>query len=180
MSPEKGILTLIRAWKRLHTDWELILVGDGPLMSEIQSLKGENENIRLLGRLSSMEVNRILCEASISVLPSECYENFPISLLEAMANGLPVVGSRTGGIPEIIGSSGALFESGNEQDLAQSLDRLIKDADLRTNLRLLARERYLKHYSPEANGAQLEAIYSKAIHSHRSRRTASENSPTTF
>ena len=71
--------------------------------------------------------------AAVVVVPSEWYENCPMSVLEAMAYGKPVVGSRMGGIPELVedGKTGLLFEAGNVNELTSVLDRLMSSAELR-------------------------------------------------
>ena len=88
-------------------------------------------NVKFLGHLSGDRLNSVLRSASFVVLPSECYENAPMSVLEAFAYGKPVLGARIGGVPELIddGTDGLLFESGNVDDLAEKIHYIIANKD---------------------------------------------------
>lgn len=105
ISQEKGIITLIKAYAASNITTELYVVGRGPLDQEVKDLVHElkiEDKVRILGFKSGEELQNIVRGAKCVFLPSECSENSPISLLEAMAAGRPIVVSRNGGLPELI------------------------------------------------------------------------------
>ncbi len=127
LSREKGVGTLIRA---VATDPALRLdvAGTGPVETELRAL-AEREavgRVRFLGHLDRAELARRLREVRAVVLPSEWYENAPMSALEASASGRAVVASDLGGLPEIVedGVTGLTFPAGDGAALAAALRRL--------------------------------------------------------
>jgi glycosyltransferase involved in cell wall biosynthesis len=118
LDTESGIATLVEALD-LFPGASVAVVGSGP---EEARLAG-HPNIRLLGRVGPAEVQARMRGASYLVLPSLCYELQPRPLVEAFANGLPVIASRVGRLAEIIepGRNGLLFEPGSARDLARRL-----------------------------------------------------------
>lgn len=116
LSHEKGADTLIDAANRLK--FKLVVVGDGPLRGELE--KKAADNISFVGFKQWNEIKCIVGKARFTVIPSEWYENNPLSVIEAQCLGTPVLGARIGGIPELIneGVSGMTFESRNADDLA--------------------------------------------------------------
>ena len=122
LSPEKGLLTLIRAAARAKVP--VRLAGSGPqleiLESEAQRLEAD---VQFLGHLSGQSLVDEIRACRATVLAAEWYENAPMSILESFALGKPVIGARIGGIPELVreGSTGWLFESGSVSELADSL-----------------------------------------------------------
>lgn len=119
LSHEKGVSTLIEAASRLP--YRLKVIGGGPLLEQ---LKIKNEQLKnraeFLGFKQWDEIKEIAGRARFTVIPSEWYENNPLSVIEAECIGTPVLGARIGGIPELIdeGVNGMTFESGNADDLA--------------------------------------------------------------
>lgn len=131
LSHEKGLATLIQAARRAGVG--LDLVGDGPQRAELEALATGAENIRFLGYCSGDALWNALRGCKAVVLPSEWYENAPMSVLEAYSFGKPVVGARIGGIPELVleGQTGWLFRSGDASELShllEKVDRLEPDA----------------------------------------------------
>lgn len=121
---EKGVGTLIRAVAMAKT--KLRIAGTGPEGDALKVLAADaGADIEFLGFVSGAPLWKWLREARAIVLPSEWYENAPMSVLEAYASGKPVIGARIGGIPEMVreGETGALFESGNVEELASLLRR---------------------------------------------------------
>ncbi len=121
---EKGVATLIRAAAQAGVG--LRIAGTGPESEVLQELAArEGGDVRFLGFVSGDPLWKWVREARAVVLPSEWYENAPMSVLESYACGTPVIGARIGGIPEMVreGETGALFESGNAGDLAGQLRR---------------------------------------------------------
>ena len=126
LAPEKGVATLMRAAKVAGV--KLKIAGTGPIEAELHALQAELAgDIEFLGYRSGAELHALIREARAVVLPSEWYENAPMSVLESFALGTPVVGARIGGIPEMVveGETGWTFESRNTDDLAALLSRLV-------------------------------------------------------
>ncbi|MDR3218113.1 MAG: glycosyltransferase [Dysgonamonadaceae bacterium] len=123
LSPEKGIYTLVKAAQQLPN--KLVIVGSG----DLQDLP-LHENIEYAGRLQWPKVKEILEKARFSVIPSEWYENNPLSVIESLCLGTPVLGANIGGIPELIKEniSGNLFEPGNIAALKDSIKEMYRQS----------------------------------------------------
>lgn len=140
----KDSATLLRAAARLGgRDWRLELVGDGPDRPALESLHRElglEGRVRFAGERD--DVPELLSRAAVFVLSSRS-EGMPLSVLEAMAAGLPVVASRVGGIPEQVadGVTGLLVPVGDAERLAEALRRLLDDPELRRSLGSAGRTR---------------------------------------
>lgn len=130
LAMEKGVGTLIRAAAQAKV--KLRIAGTGPEGDVLKALVAEvGGDIEFLGFVSGELLWKWVREARAMVLPSEWYENAPMSLLEAYACGKPVIGARIGGIPEMMreGETGVLFESGNVAELAGVLRRFVDMPD---------------------------------------------------
>ena len=123
-SKEKGIDTLIRVCKELP-DVQFVFAGTGPLESELSGIA----NIKNVGFQRGEALEILIREVRFSVYPSEWYENCPFSVMESQMYGTPVLGANIGGIPELIevGKTGALFESGDADDLKEKIQALWSD-----------------------------------------------------
>lgn len=121
LAPEKGVDTLIKA--AINTGSTLKIAGTGPYEKHLKSLARDNDNIEFLGFKSGDDLWALIHNALFVVLPSEWYENAPISILEAFAAGKPVLGANIGGIPEMLKDdvTGLIFESGNVNDLTEKI-----------------------------------------------------------
>ncbi|HZO22854.1 MAG TPA: glycosyltransferase family 4 protein [Steroidobacteraceae bacterium] len=122
LTPQKGVATLIRAVAEARTP--LVVAGTGPDMEAMQALTASlGADVSFLGHLSGSMLHDTIRAARAVVLPSEWYENAPMSLLEGYALGKPVIGARIGGIPELVreGETGVCFESGNVASLVAAL-----------------------------------------------------------
>lgn len=125
LAPEKGVATLMRAAKAAGV--KLKIAGTGPIEDKLHALQAELcGDIEFLGYRSGTELHNLIRGARAMVLPSEWYENAPMSVLESFALGTPVVGANIGGIPEMVvnGQTGWTFESRNTDELAALLSRL--------------------------------------------------------
>ena len=123
LSHEKGAETLIEAASQLP--YKLKVIGGGPLNEELRMKSEElGGNVEFLGFKQWDEIKDIAGRAKFSVIPSEWYENNPLSVIEAQCLGTPVLGARIGGIPELIdeGVSGMTFASGNIDDLKNKIE----------------------------------------------------------
>jgi glycosyltransferase involved in cell wall biosynthesis len=126
ISPEKGIGTLIRAAAQARA--RVLIIGTGPDVEPMRKLASDlNADVDFLGYMTGSALHSAVAAARAIVLPSEWYENAPMSVLEAYASGKPVIGARIGGIPELIQDrqTGITFESGNAAALAAALRELM-------------------------------------------------------
>jgi len=149
LSNEKGLWTLIHAFEQLP-GVELRIMGTGPLEKDIQTYLQAKKlaNITLVGFKSGEEKWNLIQRARFGLVPSECYENFPVVALEFFAASKPVIASRMGGLPYIVedGKSGLLFEPGNSTALAATIKELDSNplalASLGRHGRFLAETKY--------------------------------------
>jgi glycosyltransferase involved in cell wall biosynthesis len=160
LSPEKGIEVLGEAW-RTRSEMSLRVAGTGDLGAAL----GAQEDVVMLGNLSSEQVKDEMKVALALVLPSICFENFPLVLVEAFASGLPVIASRIGALAELVehGVTGLLFTPGDATDLAQKLRWAHAHPNEMAAMGRNARAVYQRRYTPEINLSQLTAIYRSAI-----------------
>jgi glycosyltransferase involved in cell wall biosynthesis len=163
LSPEKGIATLLSAWSRLDDSPILLKVaGDGPLRKEVARL-ADGRRLQYLGPLSRGEIHALLREAAFLVFPSVCYENFPLSIVDAFACGVPVLASRLGAMEEIIEDrrTGLLFRPGDAEDLASKVEWAWRHPEELARMRPQARAEYLARYTPAQNYKMLIELYSR-------------------
>lgn len=127
LSHEKGVETLLKAAALLP--YKLKVIGAGPLADKLQK-EHRQDNIEFLGFRPWRELKELVGRARFSVLPSEWNENNPLSVIEALGLGTPVLGVRLGGIPELIdeGVNGLTFESGNVDDLRDKIRQMWNSA----------------------------------------------------
>ncbi|MBC8440366.1 MAG: glycosyltransferase [Deltaproteobacteria bacterium] len=167
LSGEKGITTLIQAFGKVDEhNIKLKIVGDGPERECLEDMSKKDNRIQFTGYLSGKELSDVTRNARAIVVPSEWYENAPISILEAFAYGKPVVGARIGGIPEMIneGKDGILFESGNVDDLAEKITVFLSYSNSRiVEMGKAAREKAEENYNPVMHYEKLIDVYQKAI-----------------
>ena len=122
LSSEKGVSTLLSVASQLP--YTLKRAGDGPLRQQLEEQYAGCSNIEFLGHLNAQQVAQLLGKARFSVVPSEWYENNPLSVIESLCAGTPVVGAHIGGIPELIDeSNGITFTSGNRDELKQAIGK---------------------------------------------------------
>lgn len=121
LSKEKGVETMLRAAALAKV--KLKIAGDGPMAESLREEFGDIGSIEFLGHLDACGVKDLLGNALASVIPSECYENNPLGVIESLCAGTPVIGANIGGIPELIEDadipSGLTFTSGNRHELEQ-------------------------------------------------------------
>jgi glycosyltransferase involved in cell wall biosynthesis len=162
LSPEKGIASLVSVWERLAARMPLRIIGNGPL--ETLSL-ARQPGIEWLGWQPRERVLAAMKEASFLIFPTECYEGFPIVLLEAMATGLPIIASRRGALPEIVrdGESGVLVSSNDPEHWLEALRWAISHPDELALLGRRGRLAFEGRYTEEAGYRQLAEIYSRTI-----------------
>ena len=136
---------------------ELRIAGGGPLTDELKAKYAHCPNIKFLGHLDAHGVASLLSQAKCSVMPSVCYENNPLGVIESLCAGTPVVGANIGGIPELISAdTGIIFESGNAEALATGIDMAMS----RTWHHPEIKTESINRFSPESHLKILANIYS--------------------
>jgi glycosyltransferase involved in cell wall biosynthesis len=128
LSEEKGLFTLLDAAGHIG-DVAVKIIGEGPLMPALRRrvADGGLQHVSFLGYRTGEDLLREIASNAVVVLPSECHENNPRAVLEAFALGKPVIGSRLGGIPELVvdGVTGLTFTAGDAADLSLKINSLI-------------------------------------------------------
>lgn len=165
LTAEKGITTLIKAWQLWGQNApELRVLGAGELQSELARM-AEGLPVRFMGQVSATEAQQHIANASLLVLPSECFEGFPMVVREAFAFGTPVAVSDLGPLPSIVkhGVSGLVFEAANPAALMQTINQVWHTPGALEQLGSGARAAFEANYTEEANHATLISIYEKAI-----------------
>jgi glycosyltransferase involved in cell wall biosynthesis len=162
LSPEKGLQTLIGAL-RLLPEISCEVFGTGP---QLESAQGEPQ-LRLHGQQSTQAVLERMRTASFLVMPSICYEQFPRTLVEAFACGLPVIASRLGPLAELVqdGRTGLLFTPGSAAELAEKIRFASTCPQAMREMGRNARREYEAKYTPQRNHEQLMEVYHAAMHS---------------
>ena len=156
LEPHKGIMTLLRAFElgvNSH-GFSLEIVGEGHLRKKIEQfvrVRKLEGRVTIRGYLMREDWSRILQGSSRLVVPSECLENAPLSALEALSMGTPVIGSNIGGLPEILeeDSGSLLFKAGDYEELAEILSREWNRIENTLELRARARRAYEAKFSPQ-------------------------------
>lgn len=168
LSEEKGLHTLFAAWKRLQNHIPLHIVGDGPLLEELDAQKSSAglSSIIFRGRLSRVSSIETIQRARFLVFPSECYENFPLAIAEAFACGVPVIASRLGAMAEIVadGRTGLLFTPGDAEDLAAKVEWAWAHRPEMDAMGRAARAEYEAKYTAARNYKLLMVVYNAARH----------------
>lgn len=123
LSHEKGV-TLLCSALRDRPQQCLRIAGDGPLAESLRTEFADSSNIKFLGKLTATQLKDEMRQAKFTIVPSEWYENNPMSVLESFGSGTPVIGADIGGIPELVrpGSTGIIVAPSNKDSLLQALD----------------------------------------------------------
>lgn len=167
LSDEKGVEDLVRAWLIWgESAPELRIIGDGPLRESLQRMvsSAPGARIRFLGQLASIEAEQQIANARLLVLPSVCFEGFPMVIREAFAYGTPVAVSNIGPLPSIVrdGACGLIFQPHD----AETLCRIVSSAWYKTGLleRLGAAglAEFTALYNEDTNYEKLKDIYTAA------------------
>ncbi len=165
IAPQKDHASLLRAVAKLSHPVEVLVAGDGPLRPQMEAMAAElgiANSVRFLGDRRDMP--ELLAQSHIFALPTH-WEGFPISILEAMRAGLPVVASDVGGVSEAIsdGVTGFTTRPGDDQDFADKLQALVQSPDLRGNFGRAARSRYEENFTSAIMLRQTLAVYREAV-----------------
>jgi glycosyltransferase involved in cell wall biosynthesis len=165
---EKGLFVLLEALAQLPQDcpWQVHLIGGGPLWPALErrgQALGLAERLHFVGQVASTAMPQAMNALDVLVLPSltrpNWKEQFGRALIEAMASGLPVIGSDSGAIPYVIGEAGLIVPEGDAAALAAALRRLMEDAPLRARLGQMGRARVLAHFTHDEIAEATVAFY---------------------
>ena len=170
LSHEKGVSTLVRAYsmykKDSQSDSMLYIVGTGPSEEEIRKLVEQQEisGITMLGYRSGQELIDLVGNARAVILPSEWYENGPYTAIEALQCGRPIIGSKIGGIPELVDGNGTLFPQGEIQELEKALFKFPKPGTGEYYAMChRSEEIFVKNYTAEQHYQKLINIYLETL-----------------
>jgi glycosyltransferase involved in cell wall biosynthesis len=165
LTPEKGISTLLEAWRQIGNDFPLQIAGDGPLASEVEKASNEMESVTWLKWLPRAEILQRMKDASVLILPSTWYEGFPMIITEAFAVGLPVIASNLGSMSSIVDHqrTGLHFEPGRAAALVEAVRWWSAHPAETAFMRTEARLEYETKYTAEENYAQMMNIYDSVL-----------------
>lgn len=146
LSQEKGVKTLLEVASKLQ--YRLKVAGGGPLLDEFKEKYKDCKNIEFLGLQSASQVSDLMAKAKFAVIPSECYENNPLSVIESLCAGTPVIGANIGGIPELIDNnqSGLIFTSGNKQELKEAIENAFSKEWNNAEIKQKSMDRFSKEH----------------------------------
>lgn len=167
LSPEKRVNTVLRAWARIGDRVPLLIIGGGP---ELLGLKEEASRLGLsrvvfYGQLPRDQTLAAMCKARFLLFSSEWYENFPVTIAESFARGVPVICSRLGAMKEIVhdGRTGLHFMPGDSTHLAEKVEWAWNHPSDMQEMGKEARREYETKYTAEKNYPLLMQIYQRAI-----------------
>ncbi len=165
MTEDKGIGMLLDAWAEINS-LPLLVAGDGPLYADMQQkIAVKSGKAHMLGHQSKEKVQSLLAAAAFIIIPSVCYEGFPIVLLEAFASGKPVLCSRLGGLDELVSENvtGKKFNAGDSADLVNIVNKLILDKESLERMGRAAREEFNLKYTATVATKELLDIYENVL-----------------
>ncbi|MBR5902505.1 glycosyltransferase family 4 protein [bacterium] len=163
-SQEKGVMTMLKAALGLNIPVKMI--GNGPLDEEVAAYMKENPNpnVTFLGYQPPDVCNYYMARALVTVFPSECYENCPVTVIDSLRLGTPVLASRIGGLPALLPPDvGWLFTPGNVEELRERISSLYASREEIKAMRDHVAGYGEKEFSKEANLAHLKEIYEYVI-----------------
>lgn len=162
----KEYLLLISAFKALppaiRAQAHLTIVGDGPLREMLVDQVGNTDGITLTGQKAPDETQALLQDSDIFILLSK-HEGFPMTILEAMAAGLPVIASRVGGIPEQVSTSSGILTRNISTEIIKALTALVVDESKRRDMGIVAQQRAKMEFSEQWFLQKTEAVYVEVL-----------------
>ncbi len=166
-SEDKGPQVLLRAAR--NSGIKTKMIGSGPMFESLKKEYAPNGNISFLGQLSHDQVFVEMDRSAALVLPSLCFEGFPLTIAEAYSRSIPVIASDIGSISELVeeGSTGLKFEADNSTQLSEILKTVEVNRSHFRKMGETAREVYEQSYSAQANLPQMLGIYRKVIQEHQ-------------
>jgi glycosyltransferase involved in cell wall biosynthesis len=165
LAPEKGLKTLLKAWSALASPIPLKIAGNGPLRLEVEAAAYKLPGVEYLGQCPRDRVNELMRNAALLVFPSEWYEVSPLTVIEAMACGTPVLAADRGSLREMIvpDHNGFLFPAGDAGALVSRLEEAFAKPDSLNRMRYTTRQYFEAHFAPGPNYETLLDIYNKVL-----------------
>ena len=164
LSSEKGPLTVLRAFEKLP-DVPLKIVGTGPLEAEMkQYIRDKNlVNVEMVGFKSGADKWQMIKNALFAIIPSECYENFPMVSLEYFSGGKPIIASNLGGLPHIVeeGKTGMLYRPGDVDHLVEKIRCMLASPAQIAEMGKRGRELAETRYGPKESYSSLMNIFAQ-------------------
>ncbi|GGM76839.1 glycosyl transferase [Thermogymnomonas acidicola] len=168
----KGVDDLIKAFKifsKRHEGFKLLIAGTGPYEGDLRELAqrlGLDSQVEFLGEVRGREKEEFYDSIFCNVVPSRLWENLPFSAQESMLRGIPTVGTRIGGIPELIedGVTGFTVPVGSPESMAERLEAILRnEGNSVTGMMAMGRERILRNFTPERHLSGLMDIYGRVL-----------------
>ncbi len=175
-SPVKGVPTLLRAFAKLITERDAVLtvVGKPAPGGPTEKLMGElslRDSVRFVTGISDVELAELVASSELAIVPS-LYEGFSLPAVEHMASGTPLIASRTGALPEVVGDAAVLVTPGDPEELAAAIARLQDSPQERERLAAIALARVQERFAWTAVAKATVAEYRGAISAAASQRIA--------
>jgi glycosyltransferase involved in cell wall biosynthesis len=161
----KGVRTLLDAWRHVGPGLDLVVAGDGPLRELVESRAADVPSIRFLGWQDQHLVRGLMAGAEATLVPSEWYEGLPLTILQSLGAGTPVVVSDMPNLADEVGRHGAgiVFRAGDARSLGSVLASVARDPAALRALRGAARRAYTARYRPELDLERLVSLYRTVI-----------------
>ncbi len=166
LAPKKGVKYLIEAMDSVTNDVVLWIIGDGQEREELECLVSKhNIKATFIGQVTPTKIDQYYRKADIFVLPSIEGEGMPNAVLEAMSHGVPVITTRSGGLPTIIenGQNGYLVPMRDPEAIAVRVDDLLNDSSLRHSMGMNGRKYVIDNHSWDTLVYRLNNVYQKCV-----------------
>lgn len=167
-APLKGLDYLLKAFASLELKYpqlELFVIGKPKVGGHTERLINElgiKDKLTFMSGISEQKIRELYAEATLAVVPS-LYEGFGLPAGEAMSCGVPLVSSNGGSLPEVVGDAGIIVEKGNHKAIADAIEKLLNDPELRNELANKGRARILENFSWQQAAKQMTHYYLKVI-----------------
>lgn len=165
LTVEKGVRTLLNAWRQIGSTLPLRIIGEGPLETEVRASLDELPAVEYLGRRPIAEVCDLLGHATALIFPSEWMEPFGRTIIEAYSKGTPVIAADTLPMRDMVDhqETGLLYAAGRPEALTAAVRWLLSDAQQLSRMRIQARKRYLRDFSVERNYEAMTEIFDRIL-----------------
>ncbi len=166
LSTQSGVQTLLQAWPLLQPQYQLQILGEGPLLTTVEAAVSTHTNISYLGpKASPTEVVELMGQARALIIASEWYDPVGMTFLKACARGTPVIAAAQGALIERVHhqQTGLLFEAGSPQSLAEQVEWSFKHPQAWKLMRHHVRQTFLTAYTAETHFSRLAEIYAGVL-----------------